>query len=158
MKTHTPSRERWSSSGLPSSGSRVFVAVRVLPTQALQSRRVSPSIDDSRRARITSPPTEPPVLILWLNQETREFCGEPLQTPRANFGVIRYPALAPVDNFVLLFLPPCNPHLIPFGQVYQADPTCLSTPRRPCKAKTFRARSSPAPMQIKPQPAPAIIG
>jgi hypothetical protein len=64
-----------------------------------------------------------------------------------------------VHDFVLLFLPPCGPHLIPFGhRVHRAEPTCLSTPRRPRKAKTFRACSSPAPTQIKPQPTPAILG
>jgi hypothetical protein len=71
----------------------------------------------------------------------------------------RYPASAPVDDLVLLFLPPCSPHLIPFGhRVHRAEPTCLSTPQRPRKAKTFRTRSSPTPTQIKPQPAPAILG
>jgi hypothetical protein len=64
-----------------------------------------------------------------------------------------------VHDFVLLFLPPCGPHLIPFGhRVHRAEPTCLSTPRRPRKAKTFHAHSSPAPTQIKPQLTPAILG
>jgi hypothetical protein len=59
----------------------------------------------------------------------------------------------------LLFLPPCGLHLILLGhRVHRAVPTCLSTPRRPRNAKTFRARSSPAPMKIKPQPARAILG
>jgi hypothetical protein len=73
--------------------------------------------------------------------------------------VIRYPASAHVHDFILLFLPPCGSHLIPFDpRVHRAEPTCLSTPRRPCKAKTFRVRSSPAPTQIKPQLVPAILG
>jgi hypothetical protein len=72
--------------------------------------------------------------------------------------VSRYPAPAHVHNFVLLFLPPRGPHLIPFGhQVHRAKPTCLSTPRRPRKAKTFRVCSSLAPTQIKSQPAPVIL-
>jgi hypothetical protein len=29
--------------------------------------------------------------------------------------VSRYPALAPIDDFILLFLPPCNPHLTPLA-------------------------------------------
>jgi hypothetical protein len=37
-----------------------------------------------------------------------------------------------VHDFVLFFLPPCGPHSIPFGhRVHRAEPTCLSTPRRP---------------------------
>jgi hypothetical protein len=73
--------------------------------------------------------------------------------------VSRYPASAPVHDFVLLFLPPCDPHLIPFGhRVHRAKPTCLSTPRRPRKAKIFRVRSPPAQMQIKPQPIHVIFG
>jgi hypothetical protein len=73
--------------------------------------------------------------------------------------VSRNPVPAPVDNFVFLFLPPCGPHLTSLShKVHRAEPTCLSTPRRPCKAKTFRACSSPAPTRVKPQPAPAILG
>jgi hypothetical protein len=34
-----------------------------------------------------------------------------MQTP----VVSRYPALAPIDDFVLLFLPPCSPHLTPLA-------------------------------------------
>jgi hypothetical protein len=36
----------------------------------------------SRRTWISSPPTEPLVLALWLNQGTRRFCGEPPQSLR----------------------------------------------------------------------------
>jgi hypothetical protein len=54
--------------------------------QALRSRHVSTSIEASWHAQIPSPPAEPPVLVLWLNQVTRRYCGEPLQTPRADFG------------------------------------------------------------------------
>jgi hypothetical protein len=36
----------------------------------------------SPRARIASPPTETSVLVLWLNQVTRRFCGELPQTPQ----------------------------------------------------------------------------
>jgi hypothetical protein len=80
--------------------------------------------------------------------------------PRVQTPVVsRYPTPAPVHDFVLLFLPQCGLHLIPFDhQVHQAEPTCLSTLRRPHKAKTFCACFSPAPTQIKPQHAPAILG
>jgi hypothetical protein len=81
--------------------------------------------------------------------------GKPrVQTPVVSY----YLAPAPVDDFALHILPVCDPHLISFGHwVHQAKPTCLSTPRRPRKAKTFRAHSSLAPTQIKPQLAPAIL-
>jgi hypothetical protein len=43
-----------------------------------------------------------------------------------------------IPDFVLLFLPPCGPYLISFGhQVHRAEPTCLSTPRRPHKRRPF---------------------
>jgi hypothetical protein len=43
-----------------------------------------------------------------------------------------------VLDFVLLFLPPCSPHLIPFGhRVYQVESTCLSTPQRPHGLRPF---------------------
>jgi hypothetical protein len=82
-------------------------------------------------------------------------CRKPrVQTP----VVSRYPTPTFVHDCVLLLLPPCGPHLIPFGhRVHRAEPTCLSTPQRPRKAKTFHASSSPAPTQIKPQPTPAIL-
>jgi hypothetical protein len=66
-----------------------------------------------------------------------------------------YPTPTQVHDFVLLFLPPFGLDLISFGHpVHRDKPTCLSTPRRPRKAKTFHACTSPAPMEIKPQHAP----
>jgi hypothetical protein len=126
--------------------------------QAPRSHRVSPSIEASQRAWIPSPPAKPLVLVLWLNQVTQRFCGEAPQTQCADSGREPLPCLAPVHDFVLLFLPPCRPHLIPFGhKVHRAEPACLSTPRSPRKAKIFRARSSPAPTQINRRPAPVIL-
>jgi hypothetical protein len=64
-----------------------------------------------------------------------------------------------VHDFILFFLPPCDPHLISFG--YQGPsnkPTCLSTTQRPRKAKTFCTNSSPAPTQIKTHHEPTILG
>jgi hypothetical protein len=50
-----------------------------------------------------------------------------------------------VYDFVLLFLPPCGPYLIPLSHRFHwAEPTCPFTPRMPNKAKTFRARSNQA--------------
>jgi hypothetical protein len=63
---------------------------------------------------MTWPPRRPgSTLVLRLNQET-------------------------VHDFILFFLPPCGPHLIPFGhRVHRAEPTCLSTPWRPHKLRPF---------------------
>jgi hypothetical protein len=63
---------------------------------------------------MTWPPHHPgSTLVLRLNQET-------------------------VPDFVLLFLPPCSPHLTSFGhRVHRAEPTCLSTPLRPHKLRPF---------------------
>jgi hypothetical protein len=60
----------------------------------------------SRHAQIPSPPDEPPVSVLWLNQVTRR-----VQTP----VVCHYPTPTPVHDFVLLFLPPCGTHLTPLA-------------------------------------------
>jgi hypothetical protein len=125
-----------------------------IPTRVLR-------FEISQRTWIPSPPDEPPVLALWLNQGTRLFLGEPPQTsrtrcslhanptydlaativpsslvlvlsskptkPRVQTPVVsHYPAPAHLQNFVLLFLPPCGPHLISFDQwIHQAEPTCL---------------------------------
>jgi hypothetical protein len=63
---------------------------------------------------MTWPPRCPgSTLVLRLNQET-------------------------VPDFVLLFLPQCGPHLISVGhRVRRAEPTCLSTPRRPHRLRPF---------------------
>jgi hypothetical protein len=71
-------------------------------------------------------------LVLWLYQET-------------------------VHDFILLFMPPCGPHLTllppgPSNEAYLSSPHLEASP-----ATTFRACSSPAPMPVKPQPAPAIL-
>jgi hypothetical protein len=98
-------------------------------------------------------------LVLWLNQVTRRFCGEPPQTTRANSGREPLPCTDSCPRLRLAFLATMWPALDPAGHwVPQAEPTCISTPRRPHRAWTFRARSSPTPMQINPQLAPAILG
>jgi hypothetical protein len=63
---------------------------------------------------MTWPPRRPSsTLVLRLNQET-------------------------IPNFIFLLLPPCGPHLISFvHRVHRAEPTCLSTPRRPHRLRPF---------------------
>jgi hypothetical protein len=121
-----------------SSGSHTFATIRILPTQASRSCCVSPNIEASWRARIPFLPAKPPVLVLWLNQVIQRFYGELPQTPCADSGFEPLPCTTQVHDFILLFLPPCGPHLILFGhQVHRAKPTCLTTPRKPARLRHF---------------------
>jgi hypothetical protein len=89
----------------------------------------------SRRARIPSPPAEPPVLVSWLNQVTRRFCGEPLPTPCADSSREPLPCTGSNRRLRLSFLATMRPALDPAGhRVPQVRPTCLSTLLRPRKA------------------------
>jgi hypothetical protein len=68
------------------------------------------------------------VLALWINQGTQWFSGEPLETPRTRCSLCQSPLMPrlphspgstlvlwlnqeTVHDFILLFLPPCGPHL-----------------------------------------------
>jgi hypothetical protein len=110
----------------------------------------------SRRARIPSLSAEPPVLALWLNQATPDGFVVNRRKPRrlgaasTPIPLMTWPPRRPgstlvlrlnhetVPDFVLLFLPPCGPHLISFGhRIRRAEPTCLSTSRRPHRLRPF---------------------
>jgi hypothetical protein len=69
----------------------------------------------SRRDRILSPPAEPPVLVLWLNHVTDGFVVNRRKPPVQTLVVSRYLAAAHVHDFILLFLPPCDPYLTPLA-------------------------------------------
>jgi hypothetical protein len=75
---------------------------------------------------------ESSVLALWVSQVTQWFCGEPLETRRlgvfsSQSPLMTWPPRGPsstlvlklnqeiVHDFVLLFLPPCGPQLIPLA-------------------------------------------
>jgi hypothetical protein len=70
--------------------------------------------------------------VLWLNRVTQWFSGESLQTPRTRCRLRQSPLMTrlpcspsstlvlrlyqeTVHDFVLLFLPPCGPHLTPLA-------------------------------------------
>jgi hypothetical protein len=70
--------------------------------------------------------------VLWLNRVTQCFSGEPLQTPRTRCSLRQYPLMTwlprssgstlvlrlyqeTVNDFILLFMPPCGPHLTPLA-------------------------------------------
>jgi hypothetical protein len=72
------------------------------------------------------------VLTLWINQGTQWFFGEPPKTPRTRCSLRQSPLMtwlprSPdstlvfrlnqeiVHDFILLFMPPCGPHLTPLA-------------------------------------------
>ena len=72
------------------------------------------------------------VLALWINQGTQWFSGEPPETPRTRCSLRQSPLMTrlprspgstlvlrlnqeTVHDFILLFLPPCGPHLTPLA-------------------------------------------
>jgi hypothetical protein len=148
---------------LPSDG-HTFAAPRVLPTQAMRSRRVSsaskhPDTPGSRLRHVgpsdlvlRPKPRNRPQMVLWANH----------QTPRARSGLppnhlTRLPPCTGsiVHDFVLLVSPPCGPHLVP-PSTRSPEPSLRVSPSPggPSRLKTFRARSSPATTRTRPQPTP----
>jgi hypothetical protein len=111
---------------------------------------------------------------LCLNRVTQWFSGEPLQTLRTQCSLRQSPHMTrvprsagstlvlklnqeTVQDFVLLFLPPCGPHLTPLA-TGSLEPSYLSSPHLEASlATTFRACSSHAPTPVKLQPAPAML-
>jgi hypothetical protein len=72
------------------------------------------------------------VLALWINQGTQWFSGEPLETPWTRCSLCQSPLMTrlprspgstlvlrlnqeTVQDFILLFMPPCGPHLTPLA-------------------------------------------
>jgi hypothetical protein len=72
------------------------------------------------------------VLALWINQGTQWFSGEPPETPRTRCSLRQSPLMTrlprspgstlvlrlnqeTVHDFILLFMPPCDPHLTPLA-------------------------------------------
>jgi hypothetical protein len=72
------------------------------------------------------------VLALWINQRTQWFSGKPLETPRTRCSLRQSPLMTrlprspgstlvlrlnqeSVHDFILLFMPPCGPHLTPLA-------------------------------------------
>jgi hypothetical protein len=87
------------------------------------------------------------ILTLWINQGTQWFSGEPPETPRTQCGLRQSPLMTrlprspgstlvlrlnqeTVHDFILLFMPPCSPHLTPLatGSLEQSL-LLFSTPR-----------------------------
>jgi hypothetical protein len=149
---------------LPLDG-HAFTAPRVLPTQAVRSRRVSSAskLPDTlgSRLRHVGPldlvlrpkPRNCPPMVLWENH----------QTPHARLGLPPSLLTRPppctgsiIHDFVLLVTPPCDLHLVPLS-TGSLEPSLLVSPSLggPSRLKTFRARSSPATTRTRPQPTPA---
>jgi hypothetical protein len=129
-----------------------------LPQSASSRRKHCDPATCPLASKLLGAPAGSPVLVLWLNQVTSWFCGEPPQTPCADFGREPLPCTSSSRRLCLTFLATMRPAIDLVRPPGPSSQAYLSTPRRPRKAKTFRACSSPASMQIKPQPAPAILG
>jgi hypothetical protein len=114
--------------------------------QALRSRHATAGIETSRRARIPSPPAEPPILVLWFNQVTRRFSGEPLQTPRADSGREPLPCTGSGQRLRLAFLATMQPALDP----------CW--PPGPSSQDYLSLHSSEAPQGIDLSRPPLVMG
>jgi hypothetical protein len=99
--------------------------------------------DQNHRSDQSAPPVRPvwrccstvfgsSVLALWINQGTQWFSGEPLETPRTRCSLRQSPLMTrlprspgstlvlrlnkeTVHDFILLFMPPCGPHLTPLA-------------------------------------------
>jgi hypothetical protein len=83
-------------------------------------------------AWVAAPLVESSASVLWLNRVTQWFSGEPLQTPRTRCSLRQSPLMTwlprspsstlvlrlyqeTVHDFILLFMPPCGPHLTPLA-------------------------------------------
>jgi hypothetical protein len=111
-------------------------------------RRVGPS-DLVLRPK----PRNRPPMVLWTNHQTP--CARPDLPPSL---LTRSPPCTGsiVHDFFLLVSPPCGPHLVPPSTGFHELSLLVSpSPRGPSRLKTFRARSSPATTQTRPQPTPA---
>jgi hypothetical protein len=87
------------------------------------------------------------VLALWINQGTQWFSGEPLETPQTRCSLRQSPLMTrlprspgstlvlrlnqeTVHDFILLFMPPCGPHLTPLATgSLERSLLVFSTPR-----------------------------
>jgi hypothetical protein len=126
----------WHSS---SSHGHAVAADHILLTQALRSRHASAGIEASLRAWLPSLAVEPSVLVLWLNQVTRRFSGEPPQTPHADFGHEPLPYNGSDRRLCLAFLATMRPALNPADhRVPRVRPICLSTPRSPTRHRPLK--------------------
>jgi hypothetical protein len=107
--------------------------------QLVSSASKSPDCVVAHRSDWCSPPVGPvwhccstvfgsSVLALWINQGTQWFSGEPPETPRTRCSLRQSPLMTQhprspgstlvlrlnqktVHDFILLFMPPCGPHL-----------------------------------------------
>jgi hypothetical protein len=87
--------------------SRSLDANLAIPTRVLR-------FEASRRARISSPPARASILGFLSQPCNPTGFVVNCRKPRLQTSVVRrYPAPAPIDDFILLFLPPYGPHLTP---------------------------------------------
>jgi hypothetical protein len=113
------------------------LAIRTCVLRFEAPRQQRPGQSDRPPGRLDRPGwphllVESSASVLWLNRVTQWFSGEPLQTPRSWCSLRQSPLMTrlphspgstlvlrfyqeTVHNFILLFLPPCGPHLSPLA-------------------------------------------
>jgi hypothetical protein len=115
-------------------------ASHAIPTRVLRfevSQRQQPGRSDRPPGRLDRPGwphvlVESSALVLWLNRVTEWFSGEPPETSRTRCNLRQSPLMTrfprspgstlvlrlnqeTVHDFILLFMPPCGPHLTPLA-------------------------------------------
>jgi hypothetical protein len=150
--------------------------------QSLRSRHVSSTskspdcvvAHQSDRSDAAAPPSL--VFCLGFVDQPRNpwFDGELLETTRTRCSLRQSPFMTrtphspsstlvlrfyqeTIHDSILLFLPPCGPHLTPLATRSLEPSLLVFSTLEASPAVTFRACSLPAPTLIKPQPAPAIL-
>jgi hypothetical protein len=112
---------------------RCFSPVRPVPTSQTGTHQSDRSDPPVRRVwHCCSTVFGSSVLALWINQRTQWLFAEPLETPRTRYRLCQSPLMTrlprspgsflvlrlnqeTVHDFILLFMPPCGPHLTPLA-------------------------------------------
>jgi hypothetical protein len=130
------------SDGCPTTAPCV-ASTQAMRSRRVSSASKSPDYVVAHRSDRCSPPVRPvwcccssvfgsSVLSLWINQGTQWFFGEPPETPRTRCSLRQSPLMTwlprspsstlvlrlnqeTVHDFMLLFMPPCGPHLTPLA-------------------------------------------
>jgi hypothetical protein len=130
------------SDGCPATAT-CLASTQALRSRHVSSASKIPDCVVAHRSDRSDPPVRPvwhccstvfgsSVLVLWINQGTQWFSSEPPETPRTWCSVYQSPLMTRLPSspgstlvlrlnqetfhdFILLFMPPCGPHLTPLA-------------------------------------------